>query len=247
MNSPQTNVVIGARHDTKLAGIAGDLTNRGAAVAWCAADVTREEDCRRLVETAVARFGGIDILVCNAGISMRALFDNVQLDVLRRLMDVNFWGTVYCSKYALPYLLESKGSLVGVISIAGFIGLPGRTGYAASKFAVRGFLNTVRIENMKKGLHVMVAAPGFTASNIRKTALNANGRQQGESPRNENKMMTAEKCAAIIVKGIRKRKREIIMTFVEGKLAVFLSKWLPGLVDRLSYSLMAKEPDSPFK
>lgn len=85
------NVVIGARHDTKLAGIAGDLTNRGAAVAWCAADVTREEDCRRLVETAVARFGGIDILVCNAGISMRALFDNVQLDVLRRLMDVNFW------------------------------------------------------------------------------------------------------------------------------------------------------------
>ena len=105
----------------------------------------------------------------------------------------------------------------------------------------------VRIENMKKGLHVMVAAPGFTASNIRKTALNANGRQQGESPRNENKMMTAEKCAAIIVKGIRKRKREIIMTFVEGKLAVFLSKWLPGLVDRLSYSLMAKEPDSPFK
>ena len=93
----------------------------------------------------------------------------------------------------------------------------------------------------------MVVAPGFTASNIRKTALNANGRQQGESPRNENKMMTAEKCAAIIVKGIRKRKREIIMTFVEGKLAVFLSKWLPGLVDRLSYSLMAKEPDSPFK
>ena len=160
-----------------------------------------------------------------------------------------------------------------MISIAGFIGLPGRTGYAASKFAVRGFtgriackstngkftgriackfavrgfLNTVRIENMKKGLHVMVAAPGFTASNIRKTALNANGRQQGESPRNENNMMTAEKCAAIIVKGIRKRKREIIMTFVEGKLAVFLSKWLPGLVDRLSYSLMAKEPDSPFK
>ena len=173
--------------------------------------------------------------------------EDLEPAVLRKVVDVNFWGTVYCSKYALPYLLESKGSLVGVISIAGFIGLPGRTGYAASKFAVRGFLNTVRIENMKKGLHVMVAAPGFTASNIRKTALNANGRQQGESPRNENKMMTAEKCAAIIVKGIRKRKREIIMTFVEGKLAVFLSKWLPGLVDRLSYSLMAKEPDSPFK
>lgn len=162
-------------------------------------------------------------------------------------MDVNFWGTVYCTKYALPYLLKTQGSVVGIISIAGFIGLPGRTGYAASKFAVRGFLNTVRIENRKKGLHVLVAAPGFTASNIRKTALNAAGHQQGESPRDEKHMMTAEQCAALVVKGIRKRKREIIMTFVEGKLAVFLSKWLPGLVDKLSYSLMAKEPDSPFK
>ena len=136
---------------------------------------------------------------------------------------------------------------MGIISIAGFIGLPGRTGYAASKFAVRGFLNTVRIENRKKGLHVLVAAPGFTASNIRKTALNAQGGQQGESPRNEGNMMSAEKCASIIVKGISKRKREIIMTFIEGKVAVFLSKWWPSLVDKLSYSHMAKEPDSPFK
>ena len=223
------------------------LIQQGAEVLSVRTDVTKELACKELIEQAYARFGRIDALINNAGISMRALLEDLEPAVLRKVMDVNFWGTVYCSKYALPYLLESKGSLVGVISIAGFIGLPGRTGYAASKFAVRGFLNTVRIENMKKGLHVMVAAPGFTASNIRKTALNANGRQQGESPRNENKMMTAEKCAAIIVKGIRKRKREIIMTFVEGKLAVFLSKWLPGLVDRLSYSLMAKEPDSPFK
>ena len=226
-------VVLAARNIEELLHIEQDLRQQGAEVLSVRTDVTKELACKELIN--------------NAGISMRALLEDLEPAVLRKVMDVNFWGTVYCSKYALPYLLESKGSLVGVISIAGFIGLPGRTGYAASKFAVRGFLNTVRIENMKKGLHVMVAAPGFTASNIRKTALNANGRQQGESPRNENKMMTAEKCAAIIVKGIRKRKREIIMTFVEGKLAVFLSKWLPGLVDRLSYSLMAKEPDSPFK
>ena len=100
---------------------------------------------------------------------MRALLEDLEPAVLRKVMDVNFWGTVYCSKYALPYLLESKGSLVGVISIAGFIGLPGRTGYAASKFAVRGFLNTVRIENMKKGLHVMVAAPGQWTATRRKS------------------------------------------------------------------------------
>lgn len=239
-------VVLAARNIEELLHIEQDLRQQGAEVLSVRTDVTKELACKELIEQAYARFGRIDALINNAGISMRALLEDLEPAVLRKVMDVNFWGTVYCSKYALPYLLESKGSLVGVISIAGFIGLPGRTGYAASKFAVRGFLNTVRIENMKKGLHVMVAAPGFTASNIRKTALNANGRQQGESPRNENKMMTARNVRNHRERN-RKRKREIIMTFVEGKLAVFLSKWLPGLVDRLSYSLMAKEPDSPFK
>lgn len=208
--------------------------------------MTKELACKELIEQAYARFGRIDALINKAGISMRALLEDLEPAVLRKVMDVNFWGTVYCSKYALPYLLESKGSLVGVISIAGFIGLPGRTGYAASKFAVRGFFEYRPDRKYEKRTSCDGGSPRFTASNIRKTALNANGRQQGESPRNENKMMTAEKCAAIIVKGIRKRKREIIMTFVEGKLAVFLSKWLPGLVDRLSYSLMAKEPGFSF-
>ena len=122
-------------------------------------NLTRREDCRRLVETAVARFGGIDILVCNAGISMRALFDNVQLDVLRRLMDVNFWGTVYCTKYALPYLQAARGTVVGVSSVAGLHGLPGRTGYSASKYAMTGFLDTVRIENAAKGYTSWWPAP----------------------------------------------------------------------------------------
>ncbi len=240
-------VVLAARNMEELHLIEKDLKQMGTAVLSVQTDVTQEAACRELIEKAYDFFGRIDVLINNAGISMRALLEDLDLEVLRKVMAVNFWGTVYCTKYALPYLLASRGSLVGVISIAGFIGLPGRTGYAASKFAVRGFLNTVRIENLKKGLHVLVAAPGFTASNIRKTALNAHGNQQGESPRNENKMMSAEECAAIIIKGIRKRKKEIIMTFTEGKLAVFLSKWWPGLVDRLSYKLMAKEPDSPIK
>ena len=236
-----------ARNLEELQQIEADLKKTGTAVLAVRTDVTEETACKELIDRAYSHFGRIDVLINNAGISMRALLEDLDFDVLRKVMDVNFWGTVYCSKYALPYLQESRGSLVGIISIAGFIGLPGRTGYAASKFAVRGFLNTVRIENMKKGLHVLVAAPGFTASNIRKTALDAQGHQQGESPRNENKMMSAERCAQLIIRGIRKRKREVIMTFVEGKLAVFLSKWFPGLVDKLSYSLMAKEPDSPFK
>ncbi len=240
-------IVMAARNLEELLNIEQDLKKSGVSVLSVRTDVTKELACKALIEQAYECFGRIDALINNAGISMRALLQDLDCNVIHKVMDVNFWGTVYCSKYALPYLLQSKGSLVGVISIAGYIGLPGRTGYAASKFAVRGFLDTVRVENLKKGLHVLIAAPGFTASNIRKKALDASGQQQGESPRNEGKMMSSEQCARLIIKGIRKRKREVIMTFVEGKLAVFLGKWIPGLVDKLSYSLMAKEPDSPFK
>ena len=144
-------IVMGARSEDKLRSIAEDLAARGTQAVYEPTDVTREEDCRRLVEKAVSSFGQIDVLICNAGISMRALFDEVDLGVLKRLMDVNFWGTVYCTKYALPYIQASRGSIVGVSSVAGFHGLPGRTGYSASKYAMTGFLETVRIENLKKG------------------------------------------------------------------------------------------------
>jgi short-subunit dehydrogenase len=240
-------IAMAARNVDELLRIERDLHEQGIEALSVQTDVTREADCRTFVEQTYKRFGRIDILVNNAGISMRALFEEVELDVIRRLMDVNFWGTVYCTKYALPYLLDAHGSVTGIISIAGFMGLPGRSGYAASKFATRGFLNTLRVENLKKKLHVLVVAPGFTASNIRKSALVADGNQQGESPRVEDKMMSAERCARIIVQGIRKRKREIVMTFVEGKISVFLSKWWPGLLDKLAYNHMSKEPNSPFK
>jgi len=163
------------------------------------------------------------------------------------VMDVNYWGTVNCTKYALPWLLKSKGSLVGVISVGGYIGLPGRTGYSASKFAVRGFLETVRVENLKTGLHVLIAAPGFTASEIRKSALTGNGQPQGDTPRNENKMMSAEACALHIFNAIEKRKRQLILTFLEGKFTVFLSKFMPRFVEKMSYKMFAEEPDSPLK
>lgn len=210
-------------------------------------DVTREEDCRELMEKAVERFGKIDVLINNAGISMRALFENVDLQVIHQVMDVNFWGTVYCTKYALPHLLKAKGSLVGVISVGGYLGLPGRTGYSASKFAVRGFLDTVRVENRRSGLHVLVAAPGFTTSEIRKKALVADGSQQGETPRNENKMMSAEECANHIYRAVKRRRRKIILTLVEGKLTVFMAKMWADLVDGVMYRMFASEPDSPFK
>jgi len=210
-------------------------------------DVSIESDCLSLINETVKRFGQIDILINNAGISMRALFEDVDLNVIRKLMDVNFFGTVYCSKFALPYLIKTKGSLVGVISIAGFVGLPGRTGYSASKFAIRGFLDTIRIENSKNGLHVLVAAPGFTASEVRKSALTYNGSLQGVTPRNEDNMMSSEECAHHIINAIQKRKRQLVLTFVEGKLAVFVAKFFPSLLDRVTYKHMAREPKSPLK
>ena len=186
-------VVLGARNVQKLQLLAGDIRARGGQAAYCGVDVTKPEECRELIETAVREFGGIDVLICNAGISMRAIFDDVDLGVLHRLMDVNFWGTVNCCKFALPYLQASKGSVVGISSVAGLHGLPGRTGYSASKYAMTGFLETLRIENLKKGLHVMIACPGFTASNVRFSALTADGKQQGATPRNESKMMTPDR------------------------------------------------------
>ncbi len=238
-------LVLAARREDKLMEMKEDLI--GNEILSVVTDVSVESDCKRLIDESIARFGTIDVLINNAGISMRAMFEDLDLSVIHRLMDVNFWGTVYCTKYALPYLLKTKGSVVGIISIAGYVGLPGRTGYSASKFAVRGFLDTLRIENLKKGLHVLVAAPGFTASNVRFSALTADGSQQGETPRDESKMMSAELCAQKIVNAINRRKRELILTFVEGKFTVFLGKFWGGLLDKLTYNHMAKEPNSPFK
>ncbi len=209
-------------------------------------DVTREEDCKNLINQTIEKFGRIDILINNAGISMRALFEDVDLNVIRKLMDTNFWGTVYCSKFALPYLLRSHGSLVGVSSVAGYKGLPGRTGYSASKFAMQGFLEVVRIENMKKNLHVLIACPGFTASNIRNVALSKDGSAQGETPLDESILMTAESVAAHIIRAIEKRKDRIVLT-TTGRMTVLLNKFFPKFMDRMVYNHMAKEPNSPFK
>jgi len=239
-------VVIAARSVDKLAQIEEELKNQGTEILSVAVDVTSEEDCRILVEKTVGRFGGIDVLINNAGISMRAMFVDLDLNVLKRLMDVNFWGAVYCTKYALPYILKNRGSVVGVSSIAGFKGLPARTGYSASKFALYGFLDTLRVEYLRQGLHVMVIAPGFTSSNIRRTALSADGSCQGESPREEGKMMSAEKVADHLIKGILHKKRTVILT-AEGKAVMFLKSFFPALLDRLEYQFMSREPDSPFK
>jgi short-subunit dehydrogenase len=241
------SLVLAARQYVTLCKIAQSLQDQyqiKAVAVQC--DVAIESDCEHLIQQALTTFGKIDILVNNAGISMRALFKDADVQVLKTLMDVNFWGTVYCTKYALPEILKTKGSVVGVSSIAGYKGLPGRTGYSASKFAMNGFLDALRIENLKTGVHVMTACPGFTASNIRNTALNKDGNQQGESTLHEEKMMTSNEVAKIIADGVENRSRTLIMTG-QGKLTVFLSKLIPGVLDKLVYNVFAKEKDALLK
>lgn len=246
--------------------LALDALSRGAYVSICArnlqklelsfkksekllllqADVAREEDCKSFIDQTLAKWGRVDVLINNAGSSMRALFEDLDLKVLRELMDVNFWGTVCTTKAALPSLIENKGTVVGISSIAGYRGLPGRTGYSSSKFAMQGFLEALRTEMLYKGVNVMWAAPGFTASNIRNTALAADGSSQKESPLDEKKLMSAETCAKIILDAVEKRKRTVVMT-TQGKATVWLNKLFPGILDKMVFNHFAKEPDSPLK
>lgn len=236
-------VVLVARSVDKLREVASTLPTESLVVGC---DVSSPEQCQDMVSQTIVRFHRIDVLINNAGLSMRALFDDVDLEVIHKLMNVNFWGTVYCTKYALPYLQKSKGSVVGISSVAGIHGLPARTGYSASKYAMQGFLETIRVENLRKGLHVMVVAPGFTESNVRFAALTADGTKQGESPRDEKGMMTAQQVAQLVAKGIEKRKREMVLDF-QGKASKLIKKFAPALLDKIFYNAMAKEPDSPLK
>lgn len=239
-------IVFCGRKADALQTTAQALTAAGITNLPIVADVSVEADMQRLMTDTVNRFGRIDVLINNAGITMRAMFAETDPDVLRKVMDINFMGTVYATRYALPHILQTKGSIVGISSIAGYRGLPVRTGYSASKFAMNGFLEALRTELLHSGVHVLTACPGFTASNIRFAAIDAHGQTAGETVRDESQMMSAEECAEHILRAVQKRKRELVLT-TQGKLTVFLNKWLPALTDKLVYNTLAKEKDSPLK
>jgi short-subunit dehydrogenase len=239
-------VVLAARSIEKLNKIASELDLEGTNCLAVKTDVTIQSDCENMVKETIDKFGKIDILINNAGISMRALFDDVEIHVLKRVIDVNLWGTIYCTKFVLPYIQQSKGVIVAISSIGGFHGLPGRTAYSASKFAIHGFMESIRTENMKKGIHVLVLAASFTATNIRVNALDAHGKSQGSSPRDESHIDSPEKVARNLIRSIRKKKRTRIMSF-EGQLMVLFQRVVPLLTDWIVYNKFAKEPDSPIK
>ncbi len=195
-------------------------------------DVANQAQCELFIKAVNDKWGGLDILINNAGISMRALVNEVSIETLKNVMDINFWGTVYTTKAALPAIQKANGVVVGVSSIAGYRGLPGRSGYSASKYALNGWLEALRTELYGSGTHVMWVCPGFTSSNIRNAALNKDAKAQGESPMDEGAMMSSEECANHIIEAIDKRKRTLVLTFT-GKQTVFMNKYFPAWADKL--------------
>lgn len=239
-------VVMAARNEQKLSAAAAKIREHGNPVLTVVTDVSDRNACRELIDATVAGYGRIDILINNAGISMRALFKDLDLEVIDQLMAINFFGTVNCTHFALPHILKSKGSIVGVSSIAGFRGLPARTGYSSSKFAMHGFLESLRTELLKTGVHVLLACPGFTESNIRNAALTADGSHQGKTPLKEDKLMTSDEVAKHIFKAVQKKKRTLILTR-QGKMTVFMNKLFGKWMDKKVYQHFAREPGSELK
>ena len=231
------NVSTCARSEQKLQLL--QTTYSSKSLLCVATDVSIYEDCKNFINKTIAQFGGIDVLINNAGISMRAELKDADIDVFKKIMDINYHGTVYCTKLALESIIKNKGTIVGVSSIAGYRGLPGRSGYSASKFAVNGWLEAVRTELLDDGVNVMWVAPGFTKSNIRNVALNEKANAHGESPMDEQSLMTSEECAQHILNAIVKRKRTLVLTFT-GKRTVFMNKFFARWTDRLTRNFFYK-------
>ena len=226
------------RNENKLSLLAAEFPSSNLFTAQV--DVSKQDQSEAFIKQVVDNWGRIDVLVNNAGISMRALVSEVSVQTLQNVMDINFWGTVYCTKAALASIQQNKGVIVGVSSIAGYRGLPGRSGYSASKFALNGWLEALKTELYASGTHVMWVCPGFTTSNIRNAALDKNANAQGESPMDEGSMMSSEECATHIIHAIEKRSRSLVLTFT-GKRTVFMNKYFPAWADKLVHHFFFKD------
>jgi NAD(P)-dependent dehydrogenase (short-subunit alcohol dehydrogenase family) len=230
------HLVLAARDAGRLDETAEECRRLGARVVAVPTDVGDEAQCRALVERAVAEFGRIDTLVNNAGIGMWARFEDMtDLAPFERIMRVNYLGSVYPTFHALPHLKKTRGRIVAVNSLTGKTGVPTRSGYAASKHAVTGFFDTIRIELEDSGITVTQVFPGFVATEIRERAFGADGRPlgAGNSPVREGQVMSAEECARQIIGAAAARKRELVMT-LRGKIGAKLKLIAPALVDRIA-------------
>jgi short-subunit dehydrogenase len=227
-------LVLAARNLPELDAVAAQCRASGAKVVTVKADVALDRDCQAVIAGAVLAFGRVDTLVNNAGVSMWARFEDIRdVSVLERIMQVNYMGSVYCTRHALPYLRQSRGRLVGISSLAGRTGVPTRTGYAASKHAMTGFFDSLRIELEGSGVTVTMVYPGFVATGIRENATGPDGMPILVSPVREGAVMSAAECAGRIVRAIGRRDREVVMT-ARGRMGLWLKLLAPSLVDRIA-------------
>lgn len=225
---------LAARDADRLEATANDCRPRGGRAIAVKTDIGVEADFKNLIEHTAAEYSRIDTLINNAGISMWTRFAELKdLSILDRIMRVNYLGAAYCTFYALPYLKQTRGRLVAVSSLAGKNGVPTRSGYAASKHAMAGFFDTLRIELADDGISVTLIYPDFVTSEIRERAFGADGRPLGKSPVHESEVMSAEECARITIKAMAKRQREELMT-ARGKVGQWAKLIAPGLVDRMA-------------
>ncbi len=237
----QTALVLAARNRAALEAVAAECRALGAQTLVVPTDVGVQAQCRALIDAAVQQFGGIDTLVNNAGLSAQALFEDVQdLGWYEDLMRVNLWGSVWCTHAALPHLKAARGRIVAVSSLAGLIGVPGRTAYSATKFAMTGFFEALRAELKGAGVSVTTAYPGVVATQIRYRGYNAAGQPAGASGLREDDAMSIGECAGLIRQGMARRQREVVMTG-KGKLGRFMKLIAPGAVENMALAALKDE------
>ena len=236
-------LVLAARKLDALQTVASQCEAHGAQTLCVRTDVGVREDCSVLISQAIAKFGRIDALINNAGISAQALLEEVSPDKLswyEDVMRVNHWGSVWCTHAALPHLIAAKGSIVAVSSLAGLVGVPGRTAYSASKFAQTGFFEALRAEMKAHGVSVTIAYPGVVRTQIRQHGLNAQGQALGSSGLKEEGAMTVEECARLIIEGMNSRAREVVMTAI-GKIGRWLKLLAPSKLDQIALNAVKTE------
>ena len=238
------HLVLAARQEPLLQQVAASCQASGAQVNVVRTDVSDPQQCRQLIATTLALCGGIDVLINNAGVSAHAMLSDVHTDDLawyESLMRVNFWGSVWCTHAALPYVRERQGRIVAVSSLAGLVGVPGRTAYSASKFAMTGFFEALRTELRGSGVSVTTAYPGVVDTQIRVNGLNAKGQTAGTSGLKEDNALPVAECAALILQGMWARQREVVMTW-QGKVGRWIKLIAPGLVEKMAWAALNKAP-----
>src|SRR5262249_13109482 len=224
---PRAKVALAARGRGALESVVKAAQDLGTEVLAVPIDVQEAQQCRQAVEATVARFGRLDALVCSAGIAMRADFDGSDLAALEQVMRVNFLGTLYATHFALPYVKQSRGSLVALSSLTGLRGVPSYGIYGASKFAIQGLYESLRIELRRHGVHVGIFAPGFVDTPLRLHVLGPDGRPWAKAPAPPFRVWTAEKCADLLVRMLVRRRSQICLPW-----HIPLWLWLDQIVGR---------------